>query len=111
MVVLSETVPEDFPPDRVAEAHARLLRMFGMPIDPRVRRHVAPSAAKPEVEESLRADMRAARSPSPASRAQDSRGLRPPTHDASRSDEVRPELPRCATFVPVGGDGYWSVPS
>jgi predicted DsbA family dithiol-disulfide isomerase len=129
MVVLSETVPEEFPPDRLAEAHARLLRMFGMPIDPAVRRHVSPSvhacravvavrlrwpeaeeamlrrlrvlyfagaalddsdtlevaaeqsglppqelaawAAEPAVEKCLRADMRAARSPSPASRAQD----------------------------------------
>jgi predicted DsbA family dithiol-disulfide isomerase len=129
MVVLSETPPAEFPPERLADAHARLLRMFGMPIDPRVRRHVSPSvhacravvavrlrwpdreaamlrrlrvlyfagadlddsdtleiaaeqaglpvrelaewAAAPAVEECLRADMRAARSPSPASRAQD----------------------------------------
>jgi hypothetical protein len=33
----------------------------------------------------MRADMVAARSPSPASRAQDSGGLRPPTPDSSRS--------------------------
>jgi predicted DsbA family dithiol-disulfide isomerase len=245
MVVLSETVPEDFTPERVAKEHARLLRMFGMPIDPRVRRHVSPSvhacravvavrlrwpeteaamlrrlralyfagaalddsdtleiaaeqsglpveelaawADAPEVEEALRDDVRAARSPSPASRAQDYKlggpederrytcpsyellRVTPPPADwptAARVDlpgyrpveayeaaianlapeltrrpdpgsvleviewagmplatvevaavcdrevdEIRPELSRCAGFEPVGGDGYWSVPS
>jgi predicted DsbA family dithiol-disulfide isomerase len=245
MVVLSETTPEDFTPERVAAAHAGFLRRFGMPIDPRLRRHVAVSvhacravvavrlrwpeaeeamlrrlrvlhfagadlddsdtleiaaeqsglpvkelaawAAEPEVEEVLRADMRAARSPSPASRAQDyklggppeERRYTCPSYELVRStpppedwptaarvdlpgfrpveayeaalanlapelgrredpssvlevlewagmplatvevaavcdreaDEVRPELSRCASFQPVGGDGYWSVPS
>jgi predicted DsbA family dithiol-disulfide isomerase len=129
MVVLAETVPEDFTPDRISGNYRRLALRYGMPIDwaPKVR--VAPSihacravvavrlrwpdreaamlrrlrvlnfagellddsdtlemaaeqaelpvgelaqwAAAPEVEAALRADMRAARSPSPASLAQD----------------------------------------
>jgi predicted DsbA family dithiol-disulfide isomerase len=240
MVVLSETV--DRTPEAVAEGHARLMRRYGMPIDPAVRRHVSPSvhacravvavrlrwpeaeaamlrrlrvlffagaalddsdtleiaaeqcglpvkelaawAAEPEVEQALRADMRAARSPSPAARAQDYKlggpdgerrytcpsyelerrsappadwpaaarvdlpGFRPvEAYEAAIAnlapeltrrpdpgsalevlewagmplataevaavcdrelDDVRPELSRCATFTPVGGDGYWA---
>jgi predicted DsbA family dithiol-disulfide isomerase len=129
MVVLAETVPEDFPPDRVSAAYRRLALMYGMPIDWSERVRVAPSihacravvavrlrwpdreaamlrrlrvlnfagellddsdtlemaaeqaglpvaelaafADAPEVQEALREDMLAARSPSPASRAQD----------------------------------------
>jgi predicted DsbA family dithiol-disulfide isomerase len=129
MVVLAETVPEDFPPDRVSAAYRRLALMYGMPIDWSERVRVAPSihacravvavrlrwpdreaamlrrlrvlnfagellddsdtlemaaeqaglpvaelaafADAPEVQEALREDMVAARSPSPASRAQD----------------------------------------
>src|SRR4051812_48922002 len=129
MVVLSETAPEDFPPERLSAAYRRLATMYGMPIDWRERVRVAPSvhacravvavrlrwpdreaamlrrlrvlnfagellddsdtlelaaeqaglpveelarwADAPEVEDALRADMLAARSPSPASRAQD----------------------------------------
>ena len=143
MVVLSETVPEDFPPERLSHAYRRLALMYGMPIDWSERVRVAPSiracralvatrlrwpereaamlrrlrvlnfagellddsdtlehaaeqaglpvaelaawADAPEVEAALREDMVGARSPSPASRAQDSGGLRPPSPDASRS--------------------------
>ena len=143
MVVLSETVPDDTTPEKVAGAYRRLAVEFGMPIDWRERVRVAPSvhacravvavrlrwpereaamlrrlrvlnfagellddsdtlelaagqaglpvkelaqwAAAPEVEAALQADMRAARSPSPASRAQELGGLRPPSPDASQS--------------------------
>ena len=129
MVVLSEEVPEELTPAKLAAGYRRLAVQFGMPIDWRERIHVAPSvhacravvavrlrwpereaamlrrlrvlnfagallddsdtlelaagqaglpvaelaqwAAAPEVEEALQDDMRAARSPSPASRAQD----------------------------------------
>ena len=129
MVVLSETVPEDHTPERIARNYRRLAVEFGMPIDWRERVRVAPSvhacravvavrlrwpereaamlrrlrvlnfagellddsdtlelaaeqaglpvqelaqwAAAPEVEAALQEDMRAARSPSPASHAQD----------------------------------------
>jgi predicted DsbA family dithiol-disulfide isomerase len=129
VVVLSETTPEEFTPERLSSAYRRLALMYGMPIDWSERIRVAPSihacravvatrlrwpereaamlrrlrvlnfagellddsdtlehaaeqaglpvaelaewAAAPEVEEALRADMKAARSPSPASRAQD----------------------------------------
>ena len=129
MVVLSEAVPEDFTPEKLAKGDRRLALRYGMPIDWRERVRVAPSvhacravvatrlrwpdqeaailrrlrvlnfagallddsdtleraaeqaglpvaelaewAAAPEVEEAMRADMEAARTPSPASRAQD----------------------------------------
>ena len=129
VVVLAETVPEDFTPARVSDAYRRLALRYGMPIDWSERVRVAPSihacravvatrlrwpdreaamlrrlrvlnfagellddsdtlemaaeqaglpvaelaawADAPDVEAALRADMKAARSPSPASRAQD----------------------------------------
>jgi predicted DsbA family dithiol-disulfide isomerase len=129
MVVLAETVPEDFPPERLSGAYRRLALLYGMPIDWSERVRVAPSvhacravvatrlrwpereaallrrlrvlnfagellddsdtlehaaeqaglpvaelavwADAPEVEAVLRQDMVGARSPSPASRAQD----------------------------------------
>jgi predicted DsbA family dithiol-disulfide isomerase len=129
MVVLSETAPEGFTPERLSEGYRRLALRYGMPIDWSERVRVAPSvhacravvatrlrwpdreaailrrlrvlnfagellddsdtlehaaeqaglpvdeladwAAAPEVEAALREDMAAARSPSPASRAQD----------------------------------------
>jgi predicted DsbA family dithiol-disulfide isomerase len=129
MVVLAETVPDGFTPERISTNYRRMALRYGMPIDWRPRVRVAPSihacravvavrlrwpdreaamlrrlrvlhfagellddsdtlelaaaqaglpveelarwAAAPEVEEALRADMTAARSPSPASHAQD----------------------------------------
>ena len=129
MVVLSETPPEGFTPEKVAKGYKSLALRFGMPIDWRERVRVAPSvhacravvavrlrwpereeamlrrlrvlnfagellddsdtlelaaeqaglpveelaawADAPEVEAAMRADMRASRTPSPASRAQD----------------------------------------
>ncbi len=129
MVVLSEAVPEDLTPEKIAKGDRRLALRYGMPIDWGERVRVAPSvhacravvaarlrwpdqeaailrrlrvlnfagallddsdtleraagqaglpvaelaewAAAPEVEEAMRADMEAARTPSPASRAQD----------------------------------------
>jgi 2-hydroxychromene-2-carboxylate isomerase len=143
----------------------------GLPV-----RELAAYCAEPEVEETLRADMRAARSPSPASRAQDYKLSGPPEErryscpsyemygdgirldlpgfrpieayeaalanvepaltrraDPETADEVlgwagvplataevaavcdreiadvRAELARVATFLPVGGDGYWTA--
>lgn len=131
LVVLSETPPADFTPERLANGRRRLHERYGMPIawtpppavaatvhacravvaarlqsedrcgallrrlrvlcfsglpldDPGVIARAATEAgidpadlerwtADPAVEEALRADMRAARSPSPASRAQDDR--------------------------------------
>ena len=129
MVVLHEEPPEHLTPETISQGDRRLQLQFGMPIDWRAQRHVAPSvhacravvatrlrwpdreaailrrlrvlrfaghllddsdtlelaaeqaglpvkelaewAAAPEVETAMRADMAAARSPSPASRAQD----------------------------------------
>ena len=243
MVVLSETPPTHFSPERLAQSRRTLHERYGMPmawtppppsaatVDAcravvaarlrseerseallrRLRVHcfagralddpdtIALAArdsgidpdelerwmAEPEVEEALRADMRAARSPSPASRAQDYK-LGGPTEErrytcpsyelirvteppedwptANRVDlpgyrpieayetaianlapeltrepdpdsveqvlmwasmpiataevaavcdrevaDVRAELARVATFLPVGGDGYWTA--
>ena len=86
-------------PDREAALMRRLRVLYfaGAPIDDSDTLELAAEqaglpvaelaewAAAPEVEEAMRADMTAARSPSPASRAQDSRGLRPPSPDAPRS--------------------------
>jgi predicted DsbA family dithiol-disulfide isomerase len=159
MVVLSETAPEDFPPERLSAAYRRLATMYGMPIDWRARVRVAPSihacravvavrlrwpdreatmlrrlrvlnfagellddsdtlelaaeqaglpvvelarwADAPEVEAALRADMKAARSPSPASRAQDyklggpeeERRYTCPSYELVRSTPPPPEWP------------------
>jgi predicted DsbA family dithiol-disulfide isomerase len=129
MVVLSETPPEKFTPEELADGFRKLALQYGMPIDWRVRRHLGASihacravvatrlrwpekeaailrrlrvlyfageplddsdtfelaaaqaglpvdelaewAGAPEVQDALRADMVASRSPSPASRAQD----------------------------------------
>ena len=43
MVVLSETAPEDFTPERISQSYRRLQLLYGMPIDWRVRVRVAPS--------------------------------------------------------------------
>ena len=43
MVVLSEEVPEDFPPERLSGAYRRLALQYGMPIDWSERVRVAPS--------------------------------------------------------------------
>jgi len=136
MVVLSEVLPEDLGPERLARSRRSLHERFGMPMawtpppanaatvnacravvaarlqseercgpllrrlrvlcfaglaldDPGVIARAATEAGidpgeldrwmrAPEVEEALRADMRAARSPSPASRAQDYKLAGPP---------------------------------